>query len=166
MHPMRGDHRLGSVVLNRTEPTRFRTPDLHNLNPQKAFTHLSTHSAGLEPSPTASEGSSVSSVSTVHSGQGQLPPSGRIPDTVALNAYEKLQDKMETMAKNIRKKMQKNKWVGADELEAMGDEEIFSKAVAILKEKNISFEGPKAAEHGAVFASRVHTKFMTFLTEI
>ena len=87
-------------------------------------------------------------------------------DSAIHNYKVAMEDKMETMAKNIRKKMQKNKWVGADELEAVGDEEIFSKAVAILKEKNISFEGPKAAEHGAVFASRVHTKFMTFLTEI
>ena len=70
------------------------------------------------------------------------------------------------ISKNIRKKMQKNKYVGADELEAMGEEEIFSKAAAILKEKNISIEGPKPTEHGAVFASRVHTKFMTFLTEM
>ena len=43
---------------------------------------------------------------------------------------------------------------------------IFSKAAAILKEKNISLEGPKPTEHGAVFASRVHTKFMIFLTEM
>ena len=48
----------------------------------------------------------------------------------------------------------------------MGEEEIFSKAAAILKEKNISIEGPKPTEHGAVFASRVHTKFVTFLTEM
>ena len=79
---------------------------------------------------------------------------------------KKVRIAMETMAKNIRKKMQKNKYVGADELEAMGEEEIFSKAAAILKEKNISIEGPKPTEHGAVFASRVHTKFMIFLTEM
>ena len=86
MHPVRGGHRLGSVVLNRDAPTRFRTPDLHNVDPKKDWTNLSTHSAGLEPSPTASEGSSVSSsVSIVHSGQGQLPPSGHVPDTAALH---------------------------------------------------------------------------------